>query len=145
MSGDTSKTPRAKELGVYRDLLYYKPKKPEQNWRLKCQIKEALRVHPSYGSIQLSAHLQMNRNKVKRVMNLFGIKAIYPNLLLTTFPTYPNHIWTADFTHVNFENKVVYIATVINTYTRKAEVGKTGWSKCPHLHFMMYPKDQSGY
>ncbi|MBP9801986.1 M23 family metallopeptidase [Patescibacteria group bacterium] len=23
-----------------------------------------------------------------------------------------------------------------------AEVGNTGWSECPHLHFMVYPKDQ---
>jgi putative transposase len=135
MSGNASKAQRAKELGIYRGFLYYKPKKPEQDWKLKCQIEEVLRVHPSYGSRRLSIHLQMNRKKVKRIMSLFGIKAyrrrgkrwkrtkdikvIYPNLLLTAFPAYPNHIWTADFTHVNFGNKVVYIATVIDLYTRK--------------------------
>lgn len=135
MSGSASKILRAKELGVYRGFLYYTPKKPEQDWKLKCQIEEVLRVHPSYGSRRLSIHLQMNRKKVKRVMHLFGIKAyrrrgrrwkktknikvIHPNLLLTTFPAYPNHIWTADFTHVNFGNKIVYIATVIDLYTRK--------------------------
>lgn len=135
MSTNSSKTQRAKELGIYRGFLYYKPKKPEQDWKLKCQIEEVLRLHPSYGSRRLSIHLQMNRKKVKRIMNLFGIKAyrrrgrrwkktknikvIYPNLLLMSFPSHPNHIWTADFTHVNFGNKVVYIATVIDLYTRK--------------------------
>ncbi len=135
MKSGSSKAQRAKELGIYRGFLYYKPKKPEQDWKLKCQIEEVHCLHPSYGSRRLSLHLQMNRKKVKRVMNLFGIKAyrrrgrrwkktknikvIYPNLLLSTFPAYPNHIWTADFTHVNFGNKIVYIATVIDLYTRK--------------------------
>jgi transposase InsO family protein len=135
MKSDSSKAQRAKELGIYRGFLYYKPKKPEQDWKLKCQIEEILRLHPSYGSRRLSIELKMNRKKVKRVMNLFGIKAyrrrgrrwkrtknikvIYPNLLLSTFPAYPNQVWTADFTHLNFQNRVVYIATVIDLYTRK--------------------------
>ena len=130
-----SKTRRAKELGMYRGALYYKPKKPEKDWELKRRIEEVLRIHPSYGSRRLAIHLKLNRKRVKRVMNLFGIKAyrrrgkrwkktknikaIYPNLLLSNFPSYPNHIWTADFTHVNFQTKIVYIATVIDLYTRK--------------------------
>lgn len=92
---------------------------PEKDWELKCRIEEALRIHPGYGPRRLAIELQLNRKKVKRVMNIFGIKAyrrrskrwqktknikvIYPNLLLSTFPTYPNHIWTADFTHLNFQ------------------------------------------
>jgi len=126
---------RARELGLYRGFLYYKPKKPEKDWELKCRIEEALRIHPSYGSRRLAIELKLNRKRVKRIMNLFGIKAyrrrgrkwqktknikvIYPNLLLTNCPLYPNHIWTADFTHVNFKDKIVYIATVIDLYTRK--------------------------
>ena len=82
-----------------------------------------------------SPRLVLNRKRVKRVMNLFGIKpyrrrgrkwkktkniqVVYPNLLLTNFPSFPNHIWTADFTHVNHGKKVVYITTVIDLYTRK--------------------------
>jgi putative transposase len=115
--------------------LYYRPKKPDKDWQLKCQIEEVLREHPSYGSRRISQHLKMNRKPVKRVMNLFGIKAyrrrgrkwkktknikvVYPNLLMTTYPAYPNHIWTADFTHLNFQGKVVYIATVMDLYTRR--------------------------
>ena len=126
---------RARELGVSVRSLYYKPKKKEKDWKLKCDIEKVLRDHPSYGSRRLSLHLKLNRKRVKRVMNIFGIKAyrrrvkrwkrtknvkvIYPNLLLTTYPTYPNHIWTADFTHLNFQGKVVYIATVMDLYTRR--------------------------
>jgi len=124
-----------KHLGVYRGIKYYKPKKPDKDWRLKQRIEETLREHPSYGSRRLAIHLKLNRKGVKRVMNIFGIKAyrrrgrrwrktknvkvIYPNLLITKYPSSPNHIWTADFTHLNFQGKVVYIATVMDLYTRR--------------------------
>lgn len=73
--GHTTKALRARELGISLRTLYYHPKKPDKDWRLKCQIEEVLREHPSYGSRRLAIHLTMNRKKVKRVMNLFGIKA----------------------------------------------------------------------
>lgn len=132
---NTPKTLRARELGVSLRSLYYKQKKPEKDWELKCQIEEVLREHPSYGHRRLALHLNMNKKKVSRVMRLFGIKAyrrrgikwkktknikvVYPNILMTTYPVYPNHIWTADFTHLNFQGKVVYIATVMDLYTRR--------------------------
>lgn len=131
----TTKTVRARELGVYRGFFYYKPKKPDKDWALKCQIEEVLRVHPGYGSPRLTIALKRNHKVIERVMQLFGIKAyrrrgkrwrktkkikvIYPNLLMGTAPSYPSHIWTADFTHVNFGKKIIYIATVMDLYTRK--------------------------
>jgi transposase InsO family protein len=131
----TTKVFRARELSVSRGTLYYRQKKPSKDWELKVAIEEVLREYPSYGSRRLALHLGRNRKQVKRVMNLFGIKAYrrrgkkfkrtrnikvhYPNLLLTTYPCYENHIWVSDFTHVNFEGKVVYVATVLDLYTRK--------------------------
>jgi putative transposase len=129
------KSLRARELGISRSTLYYRPKKPDKDWILKCHIEEVLREHPSYGSRRISIHLNLNRKRIKRVMNLFGIKAyrrrgkkwkktknvkvVYQNLLLIEYPIHPNHIWTADFTHLNFQGKIVYIATVLDLYTRK--------------------------
>lgn len=94
-----------------------------------------LREHPSYGSRRAAWHLKMNRKPVQRVMKLFGIKAyrrrgrkwkkkrkiklIYPNLLLIEYPQYENHIWVSDFTHLDFQGKIVYIATVLDLFTRK--------------------------
>ena len=131
----TSKTLRARELGCSRGTLYYKPKKPDKDWQMKCLIETVLREHPSYGSRRIALHLKMNRKPVKRVMNIFGIKAyrrrgrkwkktknikvIYPNLLLTEYPLYPNHIWVTDFTYLPFQGKTVYVATVIDLFTRK--------------------------
>lgn len=132
---DTSKVLRARGLKISRRSIYYKPTKPDKDWQLKCQIEEVLREHPSYGSRRLAMHLNMNRKRIKRVMNLFGIKAyrrrgrkwkktknikvVYPNILMTTYPVYSNHIWTADFTHLNFQGKIIYIATVMDLYTRR--------------------------
>jgi putative transposase len=122
-------------LGMYRGVKYYKPKKPDRDWQLKCQIEEVLRIHPSYGSRRLAIHLKTNRKPVKRVMNIFGIKAyrrrgrkykktknikvIYPNMLLTECPSCENHIWVTDFTYIPFQGKTVYVATVEDLFTRK--------------------------
>jgi transposase InsO family protein len=39
--------------------------------------------------------------------------------LLTNHPLYENHIWATDFTYIPFQRKFVYVATVIDLYTRK--------------------------
>lgn len=130
-----SKTAFANSLGVSRASLYYLPKKEKRDWTMKTQIEEALREHPSYGSRRIAITLRRNRKGIQRVMRKFGIKpyrrrgrkwrkkrkiqVIYPNLLLTTIPTYPHHIWAADFTEVWFNGQWVYIATVIDLYTRE--------------------------
>lgn len=131
----SQKSVLASELNVSRASLYYKPKKPDKNWRLKCLIEEVLREHSSYGSRRISIHLKMNRKPIKRVMNLFGIKPYrrrgrkwkktenikmeYQNLLLTEYPIYTNHIWVSDFTEIKWKNRKVYLCTVLDLFTRK--------------------------
>ena len=122
-------------MGVSRQSLYHRPKKPDKDWVLKCKIEEVLREHPSYGSRRIALHLNLNRKGVKRVMNIFGIKAyrrrgqrwkkthnikvIYPNMLITEYPAYPNHIWVSDFTRLGFQGKLVYVCTVMDIFTRR--------------------------
>lgn len=119
-----------------RSTLYYHPKQPEKDWSLKCQIEEALRTHPSYGHKRLAIELKRNKKAVLRVMKLFGLHpyrrrgkkpfkttkpsdCLYPNLLLANYPSYENHIWVADFTYIPFQGKFVYLATVMDLFTRK--------------------------
>jgi transposase InsO family protein len=125
----------SRELNISRASLYYKPKKPDKDWILKCLIEQSLRGHPSYGSRRIAIELKMNRKKIKRVMNLFGIKPYrrrcrkwkntknikieYPNLLLTEHPRYHNHIWVSDFTELKFQNIKVYVCTVMDLFSRK--------------------------
>lgn len=125
----------AEQLGIYRNKFYYKEKKKDKDWKLKIQIEEVLRIHPSYGSRRLAIHLKINRKRVKRVMNLFGIKAYrrrgkkwkktmniqvkYPNLLLSVYPVRQNQIWVTDFTYIKFQGKFIYVSTIMDLYTRK--------------------------
>jgi len=126
---------RARELGVSIGTLYYRRKLPARDWTVKCQIEEVLREHPSYGSPRLSLALKRNHKQVERVMKLFGIKAYrrrgrrwrtqkkiavhYPNLLLSTMPLWKGHVWAADFTELWWKEKRVYLATVIDLYSRE--------------------------
>lgn len=132
-----NKTELAQVLGISRSTLYYKPKKDERDWQLKRQIEEVLRMpgKHSYGSRRIAIHLGVNRKKAQRVMRRFGIKpyrrrrrkwfkskvkkSIYANLLPTIMPAYPHHVWAADFTELSFKDRTVYVATVVDLYTRE--------------------------
>ena len=131
-----NKSALAKELGVSRSLLYYQHKKPDKDWMLKCEIEKVLREYPSYGHKRLAIHLKINKKRILRVMKVFGIKPYrrmtkkfkynkakrdceFPNLLLSNYPEYPNHIWASDFTHIKFRGKWLYLATIIDLFTRE--------------------------
>ena len=136
MSEETEYSTRqtARLLNVARSTLWYRKKKPNKDWELKCRIEEILRVFPGYGYRRAALHLSVNKKKVQRVMRLFGIKAYrrrgrrwkkprkqaveYPNLLMRMVPAYQGHAWVADFTHVYFKEKDVRIATTMDVYTR---------------------------
>ncbi len=135
-----NKTALATSTGVCRRSLYYEPKQPARDWHTKQLIETALREHPGYGHKRLAKHLCINKKRILRVMKLFGIKpyrriakkvykkpkdSIFPNLLLTESPQCPGDIWVSDFTHiVKYENKWVYLATILDLYTREV----IGWS-----------------
>lgn len=133
---NTNKTELAKVLGISRSLLYYQPKKPPKDWLLKQEIEKVLREFPSYGHKRIAIHLKINKKRVLRVMKLFGIKPYrrrgkkwrqtkkkecepYENLLLTNFPQYLSHIWVSDFTEIKWKNIVIYIATVMDLFSRR--------------------------
>lgn len=131
----TGSRAKARLLGISRSTLWYRKKRPEKDWVLKVRIEEVLREFPAYGHRRLALHLKENKKKVRRVMRLFGIKpyrrrtrgwkkprklaAIYPNLLMQIVPSYPHHVWTADFTHLAWKNKDIRIATTMDVYTRR--------------------------
>lgn len=128
------KTVLARELGVSRRSIYYIPKRPQKDWDLKCRIEEVLRAHPAYGHKRLAIHLGVNKKRILRVMHLFGLKPYrrvsrkwrrkpntanrYPNLLLAHRPEYEHHVWAADFTHIPFQGAWLYLATVMDLFSR---------------------------
>ena len=68
-----NKTKLAKNLGVCRQSLYYKPKLPAKDLELKKQIEEVLVEHKSYGHRRIAIHLGINKKRVSRVMKLFNL------------------------------------------------------------------------
>ena len=131
-----SKAALARTLNIARSTLYYISIKDQKDWILKTRIEALLREHPDYGSRGVRDHLKMNRKKIQRVMRKYGLKphrrgrkkkwrkkkaipVFYANLLLTITPLYRGHIWAADFTEVWYKGRWVYIATVIDLYTRE--------------------------
>lgn len=123
-------------LGVSRSSLYYKSKKYEGDIKLKEDIEEVWKVHPSYGHKRLALALNVNKKRIVRVMKLFDIKPWrrarkpfkvskskleqkYHNLLLTTPATRRNQIWVTDFTYLWYRGRFIYLATVEDIYTRE--------------------------
>jgi transposase InsO family protein len=134
--GKDNKSQLSRILGVSRQLLYYQHKKPTKDWELKTKIEEVLREHPSYGHKRLAIHLNINKKRTLRVMKIFGIKPYrkrskkfkyikenrdcdFPNLLLTNFPYRPSQIWASDFTHIAYQGRWIYLATIIDLFSRK--------------------------
>lgn len=114
---------------------------PDRDWVLKQQIEAVMEKEKDYGYRRIADALGRNRKAVQRVMQKFGIKAYrrrgrkwrpkpkevtiqYPNLLREVTPCYPGHVWVADFTYLPFDGKFVYLATVMDVFTREV----VGWS-----------------
>lgn len=130
-----NKKATCENLKFSRRSLYYESKQAIRDWKTKQMIEGALRIHPSYGHKRLALHLKINKKRVLRVMNKYGIKPyrrttkpkkksknnglIFANLLFRERPQYRNHIWATDFTYLKFKGKWIYVCTVIDLYTRE--------------------------
>jgi putative transposase len=138
-----NKTKLAKNLGVCRQSLYYKPKLPGKDLELKQQIEEVLAEHKAYGHKRIAIHLGVNRKRILRVMKLFNLsparkpripvkiddlkqeKSKNLNLFKDFNLNSPSQIWASDFTYLPyFNNKFIYLATIIDCFTKEI----TGWS-----------------
>lgn len=132
---EKNKTALARTLGVSRQSLYYTRRREEADWELRQGIEHVLSEHPAYGSRRIALSLRINRKRIARVMKKYGIlpyrrrrtkwrkqrkiQVIHPNLLGLTTPQHPHHIWAADFTELMWHERRVYVATVIDVYTRE--------------------------
>jgi putative transposase len=129
-----NKTVLATSVTISRRSLYYVPKQPAKDWHAKQLIEMTLRDHPSYGHKRLALHLGINKKRVLRVMHKFGIKpyrriakkiykepknSVFPNLLMTEEPQGIGDIYASDFTYLKFRGKWVYVATVIDLFSRE--------------------------
>lgn len=133
-----NKTKLAKNLGICRQSLYYKPKLPIKDLELKKQIEEVLVEHKAYGHKRIALHLRINKKRVLRVMKLFDLSPIRKikapvkkqdlkqievknaNLISDLTINSPSQIWASDFTYLPyFNNKFLYLATIIDCFTKE--------------------------
>lgn len=142
LSPRQTKAHLAGELGVSRSDLYYAPKLPRKDMKLVSSIERVLTDHPAYGHRRIALELSINKKRIRRVMRLFGIRpkrmrkipakpkdyrqeaASIPNLILGLSITHPHHVWVSDFTYLPYFGKFMYLATVVDAFTRQI----MGWS-----------------
>ncbi len=95
-------------------------------------------VTPFYGARKIAAWLKgqdytVNRKRVRRLMQLMGLKAIYrrpktsqpapghkiyPYLLSGLKITRPNQVWAADITYIPMARGFLYLVAIIDVYSR---------------------------
>ena len=126
-------------LGLPRASLYYQPAgETADNLRLMGLIDREYTEHPSKGSRVMTAWLRrqgegVNRKRVRRLMRLMGLEAIYPKprlsepgrghriypyLLRDVAVTRPDQVWSTDITYVPMATGFMYLAAVIDWYSR---------------------------
>lgn len=132
-----SKKQLAKELGVSRQSLYYKPKLPAKDLKLKSEIEKVMVKHKRYGHKRIADEMDINKKRILRVMKLFGLKPLrnrkppfkpedqnqapmaIPNLLKETIIDAPSLAYASDFTYLPYFEKFIYLATIEDVFTRE--------------------------
>jgi transposase InsO family protein len=130
-------------MNLPRSSYYYKPKKKEpDDLSLLKRIEELAEEFSRYGYRRITAQLhregfQVNHKKVLRLMRERGLLCklrrrgvrttdsthgypLYPNLLPEGPLTAPNRVWVADITYIRIWMGFVYLAVILDLFSRKA-------------------------
>lgn len=127
-------------IGLPRASLYYEPQ-PEspENLLLMHLIDEQFTKIPFYGVLKMTAWLrevkkfEVNLKRVRRLMRLMGLEAIYPkprlSLSALRHQVYPyllqgvkidrvNQVWSTDITYIRLLAGFIYLVAVIDWHSR---------------------------
>jgi putative transposase len=127
-------------LGLNRSTYYLEPAaESEENLELMRVIDRQYTETPFFGRRQMTEFLrqqgwQISENRVRRLMGLLGLRGlapgprntsvphpdhvIYPYLLRGLTIDRPNQVWASDITYVPLKRGFVYLAAVIDWYSR---------------------------
>src|SRR5579859_564377 len=126
-------------LGLSRSSLYYEPaQEATENLRLMRLLDQEYTAHPFLGSRRLTEWLieqgeEVNRKRVRRLMRLMGLEAIYPKpklsvaraghriypyLLRNVSIERPDQVWSTDITYVPLARGFMYLAAIIDWFSR---------------------------
>ena len=109
--------------------------------RLMARMCEIAERFPHYGYRRMTAQLRLdgflvNRKRVARLMRLHDlsvrpskrlvrttdsshVQPIYPNLVKDRTPGGPNELWVADITYVGIRAGFVYLAVILDAWSRR--------------------------
>lgn len=127
-------------LGLNRASYYYQPATASQlNLTLLRLIDEQYTKTPFYGWRKMTIYLrqvknyQINSKRVRRLMRLMGLQAIYPKprptgqaiehkiypyLLRDLVLVQPNQVWSTDITYIRMSSGFMYLTAIIDWYSR---------------------------
>lgn len=108
-------------------------------------IQDLAAQYPTYGYRRITVLLQragwvVNHKRIRRVMAEMGLQrplkrrktrttnsqhdfGRYPNLVKDLVATHPDHLWVADITYVRLQRDFVYLAVIMDVFTRSVR----GW------------------
>lgn len=134
-------------VGYSRSRYYYEPSVETKNKdeSLKSAIAEVAGRYPTYGYRRITKQLQregwkVNHKRVSRLMRQMGLLAQkrvrrkrttnsvhgyrrYPNLEKGVAVEHPDQVWVADITYIRLKEEFVYLAVVMDVFTRSIR----GW------------------
>jgi transposase InsO family protein len=124
---------------------YYSQPKPKRDEHIKGAIERVAEAWPKYGYRRVTQQLKregwkVNSKKVRRLMGEMGLlvkkKAPkrhttqsrhafkrYPNLIKGIEITHPDQVWAADITYIRLRKGFVYLAVIMDIFTRSIR----GW------------------
>ena len=126
-------------LGIARSSWYYHPcGESAENLQLMRLLDEQYLKTPFYGVLRMTAWLRrqghlVNEKRVRRLLRLMGLEAIYPLPHLSQpgqtvqhFPYLlreiaidrPDHVWSTDITYVRMPHGFLYLVAIIDWYSR---------------------------
>ncbi len=130
---------QARELGISRGSVYYRPRPTSSDDLALRRIDELHLEYPFAGARMLSDLLagegiRVGRLHVSTLMKRMGIEAIYrkpntskpapghkvyPYLLRRLAVTRPNQVWAMDITYIPMARGFVYLAAVVDWFSRR--------------------------
>lgn len=139
-------------LELPRSSYYYQKRLKPESQQLEADLKLVAGQHPTYGTRRLTHQLrrkpfgyQVNRKHIQclaRQMNLLRptkqrkIRTTnsqhpfprYENLVKDLVATHPDHIWVSDITYIRLKNTFIYLAIVLDVFTRSVRGWALGYS-----------------
>jgi putative transposase len=126
-------------IGLARSCYYYEPcPVSQEDLSLMRLMDEQYTNYPSSGSrtmhgILLNNGFSIGRNRIRRLMQVMGLVAVYPKprttlisnghkkypyLLRSVVIDKPNQVWCMDITYLRMRNNYMYLTAVMDWYSR---------------------------